>query len=105
MKELINFLLARQPEIYEKVLLFKGKASREKLTFIKLVENGDVVLDIGANKGQYTVLFSHLVGPEGKVHAFEPIEPTYQRLSYNVRTKKRFNNVDLNLILIAMEIK
>ena len=32
---------------------------------------GDVVLDVGSNFGQMAVLFSRLVGPEGRVHAFE----------------------------------
>jgi FkbM family methyltransferase len=38
----------------------------------RLVRPGDVALDIGANAGFHTVLFSRLVGPEGRVFAFEP---------------------------------
>jgi len=36
------------------------------------VRPGDTVLDIGANYGLYTRFLSERVGPEGKVHAFEP---------------------------------
>jgi FkbM family methyltransferase len=41
--------------------------------FIKRVKPGDVVFDIGANVGFYTLLASVLVGNEGKVIAFEPL--------------------------------
>jgi FkbM family methyltransferase len=35
------------------------------------IRPGSVVLDVGANFGQMTVLFARLVGPGGHVHAFE----------------------------------
>src|SRR5262245_3930926 len=35
------------------------------------IKPGSVVLDVGANFGQMTVLFSKLVGQCGQVHAFE----------------------------------
>lgn len=38
----------------------------------RFVKKGDVVLDVGANIGYYTVLLSKLVGDDGKVIAFEP---------------------------------
>lgn len=38
----------------------------------RLVSPGDIVVDIGANYGLVTVLLSSLVGPQGRVHAFEP---------------------------------
>lgn len=40
--------------------------------FRKVVKPGATVLDIGANLGGYTVLLAQWVGPEGRVHAFEP---------------------------------
>jgi FkbM family methyltransferase len=40
--------------------------------FRKVVTAGSTVLDVGANLGAYSVLLAQWVGPEGRVHAFEP---------------------------------
>ena len=44
----------------------------------KSLKKGDVAVDIGANKGQYTFWMLRSVGPTGKVIAFEP-QPTLAR--------------------------
>ena len=44
----------------------------EQAVMRRLVSPGDVVLDIGANLGLHTALLSRLVGPGGRVFAFEP---------------------------------
>ena len=51
----------------------------------RLVHPGDWVLDIGANVGYYTYRLSGLVGPEGRVFAFEPIGATSEILTFIVR--------------------
>ena len=96
MKRFINFALARQPRLYESILALKGNKNLEKSVFLNLVRNGDIVFDIGANRGYYTILFSHLVGKTGKVHAFEPVPPTFKRLSDTVSREQIFNNIELN---------
>src|SRR5690348_13933087 len=40
--------------------------------FQTLINPGDVVYDLGANVGFYTLLASKLTGPTGQVHSFEP---------------------------------
>lgn len=45
---------------------------RERRFFREQVEPGMVVFDIGANVGFYTSMLADLVGPAGRVHAFEP---------------------------------
>lgn len=45
---------------------------------------GEVVLDIGANIGYYTLLFAELVGEQGKVFAFEPDPTNFRLLQRNV---------------------
>lgn len=49
----------------------------------RTVREADVVFDVGAHVGYYTTLLSTLVGPGGRVHAFEPHPGNFQVLSRN----------------------
>jgi len=51
----------------------------------KEIKNGDVVLDLGANIGFYTLIAAKLVGKRGRVFAFEPEPANFARLEMNVR--------------------
>jgi FkbM family methyltransferase len=48
------------------------------------VQSGDVVADVGASIGLYTLALAHRVGPRGRVHAFEPDRESFGWLSRNV---------------------
>lgn len=52
--------------------------------FQSALQEGQVVLDIGANIGYYTLLFARQVGPQGHVYAFEPEPTNYALLCQNV---------------------
>ncbi len=47
--------------------------SGQRALFEKMIAQGDVVYDIGANVGFYTLLAALLVGKNGRVIAFEPV--------------------------------
>lgn len=64
----------------------------ERSLLAQYIPEGAVVLDIGANIGVYTRLISRFIGPQGCVHAFEPIPRTYMMLVHNV-SKFDFPNV------------
>jgi FkbM family methyltransferase len=49
-------------------------------TFEAVLQPGDVVWDVGAHIGFFSLLASRLVGPNGRVHAFEPIAANRGRL-------------------------
>ncbi len=55
---------------------------------------GDIVFDCGAYCGMCTYYFSKLVGPTGKVYAFEPDEDNYQIVRKNIK-KHHLDNVTL----------
>jgi FkbM family methyltransferase len=46
--------------------------------------NSSTVIDIGANNGQISVEFAHLVGDTGKVYSFEPQRLIFYQLCANV---------------------
>lgn len=81
MKRTLERILCRRPRLYLRILRALGRGSLEKRAFLSLVRAGDVVCDIGANRGHFTRLFSLLVGKCGAVHAFEPGPWAFARLS------------------------
>jgi len=58
------------------------------------IKKEEVVIDLGANIGYYTLLFAKIVGNKGKVFAFEPDPDNFKFLKKNV-DKNNFMNVQL----------
>jgi FkbM family methyltransferase len=50
----------------------------------RLVEPSSLVVDIGANIGAHTLRLARLVGPHGRVLAFEPTDFAFQKLQRNL---------------------
>jgi len=57
----------------------------------KLVNRGDVVFDIGANVGIYTLLFSEAIGRPGRVFAFEPSPLNVRHLERHLELNRVWN--------------
>jgi len=55
-----------------------------KAALRRLVSPGSLVLDIGANIGAHTLHLAQLVGPNGRVIAFEPTDYAFRKLGRNL---------------------
>ncbi len=62
----------------------------------KMIRKGDVVIDLGAHIGYYTLLFANLVGKTGRVIAFEPEPTNYELLEKNLKINGYKNVVLVN---------
>src|SRR5262249_17977053 len=69
---------------------YEGDAERHNLRFMqRYLRVGDAVLDIGANTGQRAIPAAKVVGPPGRVDAFEP-SPTMRAVPLpNIPNAKR----------------
>ncbi len=85
---------------------FLGEYEREisKLV-IRIVREGDVCFDVGANYGWYATLFSSLCGDAGQVHAFEPLPDLFEKLERNMELAGYPKNVFLQPLALGNEIK
>jgi FkbM family methyltransferase len=61
-----------------------GRAAVAPAVFAQFVRPGACVFDVGANKGQMTLIFANLVGPSGRVVAIEPAPAEFASLARNV---------------------
>ncbi|MEO8715383.1 MAG: methyltransferase domain-containing protein [Acetobacteraceae bacterium] len=48
-------------------------------------QDGETVLHVGAGSGYYTAILAHLVGPRGRVHAYEIVPDLAARAGQNLR--------------------
>jgi len=69
----------------QRYIYFFGAYEREMVSwFRRALAPGMTFLDIGAHVGQYSLIAAKAVGPNGRVHAFEPNPGSYRRLTANL---------------------
>lgn len=72
--------------------IFLDSYEKETVSFLSsIVINGDIVYDIGANIGYYTLVLSKLVGETGRIHAFEPSFREFSILADNLQLNHLHN--------------
>ena len=89
-----NVSIKKWPYGYRDLLLF-GRMEEDELFFWeKYINNGDSIIDVGANFGYWTLVGSKLVGSKGNVYSFEPIISTSESLELNLKSSG-INNVNI----------
>lgn len=91
-KGILSNLLLYSPHIYAKLISLQKHYNYEKYFYLKKINRGDVVIDIGANVGYFSKIFSKLCGRTGCVYCFEPIYENFLSLE---NTLKKSKNVKL----------
>lgn len=83
----INWYLNLNEGIDLSIYLLGGFEVDTLNRYQKMINPGDIVLDIGANIGAHTLPLAALVGNTGKVYSFEPTKYAFS---------KQIRNIDLN---------
>lgn len=111
MQKLIRYIIGKFSDNAQTVLaiisfLYQKKRSslksseEEWVMLDNLINDGDWVLDVGANIGRYTLRMSDLVGESGQVISFEPMKKSFTILSCLVYFSKA-KNVSLFNVAIS----
>jgi FkbM family methyltransferase len=64
------------------------------------IHPGMVIYDVGANRGQMTMFFSRIVGPNGYVHSFEPAPVPFKSLERHVAIN-HLANVSIHQAIVS----
>jgi FkbM family methyltransferase len=70
-----------------------------------LPKQGDIVVDIGAHMGRYTIISSKRVGANGKVVAIEAHPSNFEMLKSNIKLNQLTNVIPLNYAAYSKETK
>jgi FkbM family methyltransferase len=95
--DLYKFAMLLDPlDSYEKVIFEYHEAHQlyepeVSALMIQVLSQGDIVVDVGANCGFFTVLAGTLVGPNGHVVAIEPAPANIAKLRKNLESNKLAN--------------
>jgi len=68
---------------------------------LQVLRKGDIVVDVGANCGYFTLLAASLVGPSGTVVSIEPAPACVKRLEANLRRNALANVIVLDRVAAA----
>jgi len=94
------FLLKKSEWSIRERLLNRSCDDQVFSAFARILRPGQTVVDVGAHVGRYSVHFSRLVGPEGKVWALEPVPDNYWMLEATLALN-RVENVTAKQVAVS----
>ena len=77
---------------------------KSKQAFLDLIDDGDIVIDVGANIGEYSLIAAQKVKEHGKVISIEPLKETAQTLTKHFQLNN-FTNYEVITKVIGNETK
>jgi FkbM family methyltransferase len=92
------FYLENDKYIGQRIALEKYESYETEL-ILRQLEVGDVVVDVGANIGYYTILLADKIGKTGKVYAFEPDKINFEILLKNIKENNLKNIEAINVAI------
>lgn len=85
--------------LYDLKLLRKNKSFKYHYMVKELIQDGDVIIDIGANLGYFSKTFSRL-SPNGKVICIEPLPQYYSILKHFLSSRK---NIEIHNVALGKD--
>lgn len=89
----IFYYLVNDKYVGQRIALEKYEPYETQL-ILRQTKKGNIVIDVGANIGYYTVLLADKVGKTGKVYAFEPDKVNFEILKKNIEANN-LKNVEI----------
>lgn len=68
--------------------------------FKKIVRDGNIVFDIGANIGLHSIILSKIIGKNGKLYSFEPVPNTFDLLNETLGLNRAYNTEAKNIAFL-----
>lgn len=100
----INFELDLREVIDSQMFYVGSREPSTSKTLEFLCLPGSIAIDIGANIGSHTLPMAKLVGPEGRVYAFEPVPWALRKLHKNIDLNE-FENITVEAIALGDTIQ
>lgn len=90
-------MVVQPPDAIQTMILLTGRWEPQISRYLEArLRPGDIFIDVGANIGHHTLLAAHLVGPTGRVYAFEASPSIYRKLVRNIELNDASNIVVTN---------
>lgn len=83
----------------------RGQYEASELAFMqRYIRRGQTVLDVGANVGLFSVTMAELVGPQGHVHAYEPMQQNLALLERSIRENRMEERIAVRRVVVGDEV-